>query len=85
MYAPYGVKKIGGKKIPLSPGGCTAAEPPTPGKTVSLRFPRCRGCPYPRHGLVCWTDEENCLRADMDEIERRSRNNKSPDKEAVAY
>ncbi len=32
---------------------------------------RCRGCPYPAHGIVCWHRGGGCLRTDMEEIERR--------------
>lgn len=32
---------------------------------------RCQGCPYPRHGIVCWHRDGGCLRTDMEEIERR--------------
>ena len=32
---------------------------------------RCQGCPYPRHGIVCWYRGGGCLRTDMEEIERR--------------
>ena len=26
---------------------------------------RCQGCPYPRHGIVCWHRDGTCLRTDM--------------------
>ena len=32
---------------------------------------RCQGCPYPRHGIVCWHRDGTCLRTDMEEIGRR--------------
>ena len=32
---------------------------------------RCRGCPYPAHGIICWHRGGGCLRTDMEEIERR--------------
>ena len=71
MYAIYGKKKCGGAAVALVPGGCTGIHPPTPEKIISNRFPRCLGCPYPRHGLFCWTDSETCLRTEMAEIDRR--------------
>ena len=29
---------------------------------------RCHGCPYPRHGIVCWHPDGTCLRTDMNKI-----------------
>lgn len=26
---------------------------------------RCRGCPYPAHGFICWRSDGTCLRTDM--------------------
>ena len=34
---------------------------------------RCQGCPYPRHGIVCWHRDGTCLRTDMEEIGRRQK------------
>ncbi len=38
---------------------------------------RCQGCPYPRHGIVCWHRDGTCLRTDMEEIGRRRKNDSS--------
>ena len=38
---------------------------------------RCQGCPYPRHGIVCWHRDGTCLRKDMEEIGRRRKNDSS--------
>ena len=38
---------------------------------------RCQGCPYPRHGIVCWHRDGTCLRTDMEEIGRRQKNDSS--------
>lgn len=32
---------------------------------------QCSGCPYPRHGVICWHRDGSCLRTDMEEIEGR--------------
>jgi hypothetical protein len=81
MYSPYGYKIGGGRaRIPLPPFGNYNTIPPEPEAVESDRFERCDGCPYPRHGLFCWTDSETCLRTEMEEIYDRSRR-----REAVAY
>ena len=72
MHATHGTMKCGGMPVPLYPCGCTAIRPPEPDKAVSYKSSRCLGCPYPRHGLSCFTDLETCLRTDMKEIERRN-------------
>lgn len=33
-------------------------------------FDKCEGCPYPRHGFICWGKDGSCLRTDMNEIGR---------------
>ena len=50
--------------MPLEPVFCTENE-------------RCRGCPYPAHGSICWHRDGTCLRTDMEKIERRQRNDSS--------
>lgn len=41
--------------------------PPSPGI-----FERCRGCPYPGHGFICWgCDGETCLRTEVRQIMSR--------------
>ena len=42
-------------------------DPPSPGI-----FERCRGCPYPGHGFICWgCDGETCLRTQLHQIMSR--------------
>ena len=41
--------------MPLEPVYCRQSE-------------RCAGCPYPRHGIVCWHPDGTCLRTDMNKI-----------------
>ena len=43
------------------------SEPP---KVYHDRSSKCLGCPYPRHGLMCWSkDDGSCLRTDMQALE----------------
>ena len=46
-------------------------EPPEP--VCCRRSEKCSGCPYPRHGVICWHRDGTCLRTDMKEIEGRRR------------
>ncbi len=71
MYAPYGTRKIGGMALPAS--FCVSGRPPEPEKIECDRYPKCLGCPYPRHGLFCWSDENACLRTEMEAIYARGR------------
>ena len=41
-------------------------EPPEP--VYCQQSERCAGCPYPRHGIVCWHPDGTCLRTDMNKI-----------------
>lgn len=34
---------------------------------------RCKGCPYPGVGFICWYTDGSCLRTHMDNISRRRR------------
>jgi hypothetical protein len=82
MYAPYGARKRGGMAVQIILSACIYNSPPEPGKVESSRFPLCSGCPYPRHGLFCWTDSETCLRTEMTEIEQKNLERRM---EAAAY
>ena len=35
---------------------------------VCNRSPECNGCPYPRHGFLCWGADGTCLRTRMNKI-----------------
>ena len=52
---------------------CTAFVPEPPEPVFCTENERCRGCPYPAHGIVCWHLGGGCLRTDIEEIERRSK------------
>ena len=35
-------------------------EPPK--KPICSRYDRCKDCPYPSHGFICWSkDEDRCM------------------------
>lgn len=39
-------------------------EPPK--KPICSRYDRCKDCPYPSHGFICWSkDEDRCMRTDV--------------------
>ena len=49
-------------------------------KPVCSQSERCKDCPYPAHGFVCWHDEGNCLRTEMEKIaekEKKRRNERN--------
>jgi hypothetical protein len=60
---------------PAERKGVGATEPPKryivsqPPKNIS----RCEGCPYPRVGFICWSPDGNCMKTDVDAINRRSK------------
>ncbi|ARP50243.1 MULTISPECIES: hypothetical protein [Eubacteriales] len=52
--------------------GTGSAGPPKP---VTLPLPkelsRCKGCPYPGIGFICWNTDGTCIRTDEEEMNRR--------------
>jgi hypothetical protein len=54
-----------------STGHTFAPEPQPP--PVNRMMERCRGCPYPQHGLICWHADGSCLRTDMQALDRDRR------------
>ena len=60
--------KLRRKAAPAPESAPEAERPP-----VCTQYDRCEGCPYPRHGLLCWHSDGSCLRTDMEKIERRNR------------
>ena len=34
-------------------------------------FARCKGCPYPKHGFICWSKDGSCIRWTMQKINER--------------
>jgi hypothetical protein len=43
----------------------TMHDVPQDDNPVCVRSERCRGCPYPAHGFICWRSDGTCLRTDM--------------------
>ena len=52
----------------------TAFVPMPPEQVFCTENERCRGYPYPAHGVICWHRDGGCLRTDMEKIERRQKN-----------
>ena len=42
---------------------------------VCSHSPDCKGCPYPRHGFLCWGADGTCLRSRMTEINEKKEDN----------
>lgn len=57
------------KPLPHAPN--YPREPPL--QPVCTRYEKCQGCPYPRHGFLCWGPDDECLRDAVREIEERER------------
>ena len=38
-----------------------ASESESEAKMKCSLFDRCKGCPYPRHGFVCWGRDGQCI------------------------
>ena len=54
--------------------GAGATGPPKKHTVPPPKDPaRCEGCPYPRVGFICWSQDGSCLKTDMDKISRRSK------------
>ena len=34
---------------------------------------KCKGCPYPGVGFICWSTDGSCMRTDMDRISKSRR------------
>ncbi|HML36181.1 MAG TPA: hypothetical protein PKA19_01985 [Bacillota bacterium] len=50
----------------------------TTGKRESIEslhgpFKSCGECPYPSHGFICYRSEGDCLRTDVEKIQRKNR------------
>ena len=47
------------------------SESESEAKAKCSLFDRCEGCPYPKHGFVCWGKDGQCMRTDMEKIKER--------------
>ncbi len=41
------------------------------GRYVCRLFKRCKGCPFPKTGFICWHADGTCLKTDREAINRR--------------
>ena len=41
---------------------------------VCTHSKRCQGCPYPRHGFICWRSDGTCLKTHMEKINEMAKN-----------
>lgn len=55
----------------------TGSDPAPPRKIHTVPLPhdteKCKGCPYPGVGFICWSQDGSCMRTDMDRISRPRR------------
>ena len=63
-----GKNMINGIRRSVDKRTCTAFVPAPPEPVFCTENERCRGCPYPAHGIVCWHPDGTCLRTDMNKI-----------------
>jgi len=47
-----------------------ASERGAEAKMKCSLFDRCKGCPYPRHGFVCWNQDGHCMREIMKKLNK---------------
>ena len=40
-------------------------------KPVCRQFSRCKDCPYPAHGFLCWGSGEDCMRTRVEKLNRK--------------
>ena len=70
---PFSIKGLGLFSRRYAPNAPPeAAEPP-----VCSLHERCKGCPYPSHGFVCWRKDGACMRTDVGKIIRKEQNHAS--------
>ena len=59
MLATHSNKRTG---LPLSMEH-RAAEEIIFEKPVCRRKPECKGCPFPKHGFICWFSDGSCVQS----------------------
>lgn len=40
-------------------------------------YEKCKDCPYPAHGFICWRANNECLKTDMEKIAEREKKRKN--------
>lgn len=74
IHTIYGWRKHCGKnKRILLSGGKYVPSVPFPERVYHDRAPKCIGCPYPQHGMICHdgTPDGACLRTDMQQLDAK--------------
>ena len=46
-------------------------SPDLPEDPVCAFFEKCRGCPYPSHGFICWRSDGSCIRSEVERLNKR--------------
>lgn len=72
---PSSMRNDGSKWLPRSYTPSHTPEPEQ--KPVCRQFSRCEGCPYPAHGFLCWSSEEDCMRTRMKRLNRKESTNEN--------
>lgn len=57
-----------GELMRYAPAGSSQEQAAKP---VCKDFAECKGCPYPAHGFVCWSDR--CMRKTIEQIHENKR------------
>ena len=52
-----------------------ASESEYEAKMKCSLFDWCKGCPYPRHGFVCWGRDGQCMREIMKKLDKGAEEN----------
>jgi hypothetical protein len=47
---------------------CASERPALP---VCTRDAKCQGCPYPAHGFVCWSQDGQCMRTILQNLNEK--------------
>lgn len=52
-------------------------DPAPPRQIYTVPIPKdtekCKGCPYPRVGFICWSTDGSCMKTDMERISGKAR------------
>ena len=48
-----------------------SCSPDPPQKPVCRRISRCKDCPYPAHGFLCWGSGEDCMRTRVKKLNEK--------------
>lgn len=57
---------------------------PDPERPVCTHDERCKGCPYPAHGFICWSASGPCMRTLTDRHRKSNTTSSTQEKETAA-